>query len=75
MSQPLARDPETGKLPAYAWPGGYPLYYLTPEDSALCPHCANNEIVTSSEVNWSDPELPCECCGDFIEAAYVEDVQ
>lgn len=28
---------ETGKLPAYAWPGGYPIVYLDAENSWLCP--------------------------------------
>lgn len=34
---------ESGKLPAYAWPGGYPLYYLTADNGILCPACANGE--------------------------------
>ena len=28
-------------LPAFAWPGGYPIYYLDAEGSVLCPDCAN----------------------------------
>ena len=34
---------ENGKLPAYAWPGGYPLYYLCADGGILCPQCANKE--------------------------------
>ena len=30
-----------GRLPAFAWPGGYPLLYLTADGGALCPSCAN----------------------------------
>ena len=37
------RDPETGKLPAYAWPGGYQITYLCADGGELCPDCANGE--------------------------------
>lgn len=29
---------------AFAWPGGYPLYYLTQDCAVLCPDCVNREI-------------------------------
>ena len=28
---------ESGKLMAYAWPGGYPLYYVCKDGGVLCP--------------------------------------
>ena len=34
---------ENGNLPAYAWPGGYPIYYLCADGGILCPPCANKE--------------------------------
>ena len=34
---------ENGNLPAYAWPGGYPLYYLCTDNGILCSRCANTE--------------------------------
>jgi hypothetical protein len=34
---------ENGNLPTYAWPGGYPIYYMCADNGALCPHCANTE--------------------------------
>jgi len=34
---------ETGNLPAYAWPGGYPIYYVCADGGILCPQCANKE--------------------------------
>ena len=34
---------ENGNLPAYAWPGGYPIYYLCADGGILCPNCANKE--------------------------------
>jgi len=32
---------QDGSLPAYAWPGGYPLYYICQDGGTLCPACAN----------------------------------
>jgi hypothetical protein len=31
----------SGRLPAYAWPGGYPLCYPTMDGEVLCSECAN----------------------------------
>ena len=38
-------------FPAYAWPGGYPIYYLCEDGGVLCPDCANGE----SEVYVGNP--------------------
>jgi hypothetical protein len=35
----LPRD-EDGRLSAWAWPGGYAIYYLDKDNSVLCPDCA-----------------------------------
>lgn len=32
-----------GELPAFAWPGGYPIVYLTADGGDLCPDCANRK--------------------------------
>lgn len=32
-------------LPAFAWPGGYPLYYPFSDGGVCCPECVNREIV------------------------------
>lgn len=37
---PVCREP----LPAFAWPGGYPIYYLFADGGVCCPACANKEI-------------------------------
>lgn len=37
----VERD-ENGKFPAYAWPGGYPIFYVTADSAALCPDCVND---------------------------------
>ena len=75
MKQYLQED---GSLPAYAWPGGYPLYYLDKEDNVLCPDCANdndqfNEPIICPGINWEDMGLNCDHCGKHIDSAYGED--
>ncbi len=34
---------DDGKFPAFAWPGGYPIFYLTEDCAILCPDCANGQ--------------------------------
>jgi hypothetical protein len=72
---------ENGKLPAFAWPGGYPIYYLDGENSVLCPTCANdsdseNEIPqfrpVAADINWEDSSLYCDHCNQRIESAFGE---
>ncbi len=79
----LHRD-DDGKLPAYAWPGGYQIYYVCADGGVLCPHCANgkngskaseqNEAkdwrLVDSDVHWEGQPLVCDHCGTFIESAY-----
>jgi hypothetical protein len=72
-----------GTLPAYAWPGGYPLFYLAHDNGVLCPKCANeytperdNEDQLkpiAADVNYEDSALFCEHCNQRIESAYAED--
>lgn len=75
----LPRD-EDGKFSKWAWPGGYPLFYLTKQDNCLCPDCANDpdKIMTGDEivaagVNWEDASLYCDECSNRIQSAYAED--
>ncbi|WP_454735412.1 hypothetical protein [Cupriavidus necator] len=67
--------------PAYAWPGAYPLMYLTRDAGSLCPVCANANIrltlgadpqweIVNSFVNWEDPDCRCDNCGTKVEPAY-----
>jgi len=46
---------ENGNLPAHAWPGGYPIYYLCADGGILCPACANAE----SAVKQADEHADC----------------
>ena len=71
---------DTGTLPAYAWPGGYPLYYLDSENNALCPPCANDNDdysapIAAGGINWADPAMYCDHCSKRIESAYAEDAR
>ena len=69
------RDSE-GRLPACAWPGGYPILYITADGLTICPKCANDEQsnegdpVEIGDVYWEGPDLSCEDCGGPIESAY-----
>ena len=71
-----------GKLVAYVWPGGYPLYYMDARGYPLCPQCANLDYVTEyspedrpefAAINWVDCDLICDHCAAQIEAAYSDD--
>lgn len=69
---------EDGTLPAYAWPGGYPIYYLDGHNSLLCPDCANKCLADEVEkfrpvacdVHYEGANLTCDDCGAEIESAY-----
>lgn len=70
----LPRD-NTGKLPSYAWSGGYPFVYYDKVGNVLCPSCANKEVdqsqeVIAADINYEDVELFCDDCSKRIEAAY-----
>jgi hypothetical protein len=70
-----------GTLPSYAWPGGYPLYYVVVDGGALCPDCARMAereglgvdaawAVVGADVNYEDDALYCDHCGRKIEPSY-----
>ena len=60
--------------PAYAWPGGYPFYYVTRDGGCLCPSCANENMnltldkdydqwcIVAQEINYEDNDLQCDNC-------------
>ena len=74
---------------AYAWPGGYPLYFVTSDGAALSFDAAKlgrryilqsiahrsdrTWRVVGVDVNWEDPALYCEETGERIPSAYAED--
>ena len=77
-----------GKFPSFAWPGGYPLFYITRDNRALCPECCNKEFelikeaiegkddpqweIVAVEINYQDNMLYCDHCSQQIEPAYEE---
>jgi hypothetical protein len=74
---------------AYAWPGGYPLYFVASDGEALCFACARKEArnvlqsildqcddgwrVIGCDVNYEDPDLCCAHCSKPVESAYGAD--
>ena len=77
-----------GSLQAFAFPGGYPLYYAVRDGGILCPGCANSSRareatvdcsddeqwpVVGAGINWEDSAMYCDNCNNVIESAYGED--
>lgn len=64
----------TRTLPAFAWPGGYPILYVDRSGSTLCPDCANAEAADGAEVShfihWEGEPEVCESCNKQIDSAY-----
>ena len=60
----LRESTSDGTLPAYVWPGGYPMVYFTRDGLAVCPKCANepdtSDPVANGDVYWEGPALRCE---------------
>lgn len=80
---PVCREP----LPAFAWPGGYPIVYVFRDGGVCCPSCANKHIseidsegrnshggwpLVGHDANYEDIDLACDHCGKLIPAAYSE---
>ncbi len=68
-------------LTAYAWPGGYPIFYLAADGETLHPKCAQKfvyldsherERIIAGDVNWEDEDMTCAECNKKIESAYGE---
>ncbi len=72
-----------GVLDAYAWPGGYPLFYIDKQASVLCATCATAALKDPHEwdynkpidfdVNWESKALTCDVCEQAIPSAYGDD--
>jgi hypothetical protein len=69
-----------GQLPAYAWPGGYPLFYLDNHGSVLCADCATDTLddeysaeLVACDINYEEPLMYCDQCDKHIEPAYGDD--
>jgi len=69
----------------YTHLGSYPLFYIDRDNCAVCPACVgtdilnatdpdphNRETITAHAINYEDPHLYCDQCGERIESAYAE---
>lgn len=72
----------------YAWPGGYPMYFITSDGDVLSFEVVKAERrnvleairdndhsgwrVVAVDVNWEDANFYCAHTGDRIESAYAE---
>ena len=72
----------------YAWPGGYPKFFITSDGEALSHQGVKQNIwqvlrdtrdksrsgwcVVGEDINWEDPELFCCHTSKRIESAYAE---
>lgn len=76
------RDSE-GRVPKYAWPGGYPMAFLVDDGEVLCADCVNdpsNPVHEGGEadgwrvegyvVHWEGGPLTCSHCNVEIPSAY-----
>ena len=67
-------------LPAHAWPGGYPLFYLDLDNhGAVCASCATriaqddpHAAIVACDINWEDDTLYCDECNSKIPCAYQD---
>ena len=72
----------------HAWPGGYPLYFITTDGAALSFKAVRGNLrlvmdsikrdlrdgwqVCAVDANWENPSLYCEHTGERIPSAYAE---
>lgn len=73
----------------YAWPGGYPLYFVMADCEPMSFEAVRDnkaEVFAAFEeggdvswrpnfvqINWESSDLTCAHTGELIEAAYVDD--
>lgn len=85
----LAKVKASLRAGAYAWPGGYPVYFVTRDGAALSFDSARDcwrQIVAEfmddsstgwrivgADVNYEDSELTCDHSGERIPSAYGDD--
>ena len=73
---------------SYAWPGGYPLFFIMEDGEAMSRAAVRDNLrsiidsianrrgdgwrVIGMEINWEDDSLTCCHTGERIESAYGE---
>lgn len=63
------RDENNSTLPAFAWPGGYPVYYLANAFEAERDNAEQLEPV-AYDIHWEGEAITCDNCNTEIESAY-----
>ena len=74
------------EFPMFAWPGGYPFYYVAEDGGVFCPNCVNGKngsecivvddgcqsgwLVIGVDVHYEGEALRCCHCEKEIESAY-----
>lgn len=80
----LPEKMENGLYPTFAFPGGYPIIYLTADNAVLCPDCANglngSEAspdhdekmwrLVACDVHYEGQPETCEHCQFQVHSAY-----
>lgn len=75
-----------GNFPTWAWPGGYPIFYILADNAIICPDCANGKNgslasednddpqwkIIASDVHWGCEYIHCKHCNALIKSAYGE---
>jgi len=86
MRKIVIRRDENGCCEKYAWPGGYPVFYICADGGILCPECVDSErelvdaadqsdkqwLIVAQEINYEDNSLFCDNCSNRIESAYAD---
>jgi hypothetical protein len=70
---------KAGELPAFAWPGGYTMFYITASGDALCAKCATADLLAAESddppvaygaygatEDYPEDDEHCVSCGDVI---------
>ena len=73
----------------YASLGCYPIAMIMLDGGVIHPLCARANalqvgratrdgyekqwVFCAADINWEDPSMVCDCCGERIESAYAED--
>jgi hypothetical protein len=82
----VAQFKATLRVGEYAWPGGYPMYFITSDGAALSFASARSEYrnvidsiahghddgwrIVGCQINYEDDEMVCDHSGEPIQSAY-----
>lgn len=72
MSNYIDQVTERGELPAFTFPGMYPIIYIAHNGTILCPKCATKspEEIADHSAHMEGEPIVCDACNAIIESAY-----